>query len=52
MSKAAPDMIAILITLAIFIALIHFSPTIGPKPAWTAGVVLIVLVILAILGKL
>jgi len=45
-------MLAILITLATFLILIHYSPTIGPKPAWTAGVVLIVLGVLALLGKI
>jgi len=45
-------MLAILITFIAALILIHYSPTIGARPAWTAITVLIVLVVLACLRKI
>lgn len=45
-------MIIIGLIFIAFLAFIHYSPSIGPWPAYTAGVVLIVIAILAFLGKI
>jgi len=46
------SMLAIIILFIALLAFIHYSPSIGPWPAYTAGVVLIVIGVLVGMGQL